>query len=467
MINKTPTLTLKTPAQRKAFFIMTILDNPYIPHDPTIKQAKGLLDLTPEMLYGGSAGGGKSDWLLSAGLQFVEFPGYSALLLRRSFTDLSLPKALMDRAHEWLDGTDARWNSFTKTWTFPSGASLSFGYLEKPKDIYRYQSSEFQFIGFDELTQFTEQQYVYLSSRLRKLKGVDIPLRLRAASNPGGIGHDWVKARFIDLSPSEMAEEHRSFLPAGLSDNPHIDQEEYKKSLNRLDPVTRQQLLEGDWDITAQAGMFKREWFPKVRHTLATLLLKAPRKVRYWDYAATEPSDENDDPDYTAGVLLCDYDGRYVISDIVHTQANPGEVDEIMMDTAVRDGPNVLIGWEQEGGSSGKKASNDLMKMLEGYPTYPVHDTGNKRVRAMAVASAGYINKIGMVEAPWNKDFLNEIVRFPTKGVHDDQVDALSGAYFLLSQGGEGAETTVELEMGGSMPESVGFSLPHGREVFW
>lgn len=460
-------LTLSTPGKRKAFLSMTILDNPYIPHDPTLKQAQGLLNLTPEMLYGGSAGGGKSDWLLAAGLQFVEFPGYAALLLRHSYTDLALPGALMDRSHEWLDGTDARWSSATKMWSFPSGATLSFGYLEHPNDMYRYQSAEFQFIGFDELTQFTETQYLYLSSRLRKLKGSDIPLRLRAASNPGGIGHDWVKRRFIDLSRSQMREEGRAFLPAGLTDNPYINQDEYKLSLMRLDPVTRDQLLKGDWNITAAAGMFKREWFPKVKHTLATIIKKAPRKVRYWDCAGTEPSEGNSDPDYTVGVLLCDYDGRYIISDVVRLRANPGVVDETILETAQRDGPDTVIGWEQEGGSSGKKASNDYMKMLHGYSTFPVHDTSNKRVRAMAVASAGYINKIGMVEAPWNREFINEIIRFPSKGVHDDQVDALSGAYFLLSQAGEGSETTVELEVGGSMPESVGFSLPSNREIFW
>lgn len=467
MIDEIPQFTLRTPDERMSFFAMTVLDNPYIPHDPTLKQATALVDITPEMLYGGSAGGGKSDWLLSGALQFVTFPGYAAILLRHSYTDLSLPGALMDRAHEWLDKTDAKWNSFTKTWEFPTGATLSFGYLEHHNDMFRYQSAEFQYIGFDELTQFTKAQYVYLSSRLRKLKGVDIPLRLRAASNPGGLGHDWVKERFIDPTPSEMLMEERTFLPAGLKDNPFIDQEEYVKSLNRLDPTTRKQLLDGDWNVTAQAGMFKQEWFIRVKHTLAVLLGKAPRKVRFWDMAATEPSEVNDDPDYTVGLLLCDYDGKYVVSDIVRFRKNPGETDEIVLQTAQRDGPNVLIGIEQEGGSSGKKAMNDYMKMLKGYPVMPVHDTGNKRVRAMAVATAGYMGLIGMILAPWNADFLHEIIRFPSKGIHDDQMDALSGAYFLLSQGGEGSETTVELEMGGSMPESVGFSLPKDREIFW
>jgi len=95
-------------------------------------------------------------------LQYVDIPGYAALLLRRRFSDLALPGALMLRADEWLRGTDATWNENKRTWTFPSGAKLAFGYLEHEADKYRYKSSEFQFIGWDELTQFQESQYTYL-----------------------------------------------------------------------------------------------------------------------------------------------------------------------------------------------------------------------------------------------------------------------------------------------------------------
>ena len=91
-----------------------------------------------------------------AALQYIDVPGYRALLFRRTFADLNLPGALMDRARDWLGGTPARWNAHDHVWTFPSGASLTFGYLETERDKYRYQSSELQYIGFDELTQFGE-----------------------------------------------------------------------------------------------------------------------------------------------------------------------------------------------------------------------------------------------------------------------------------------------------------------------
>ena len=124
----------------------------------------------------------------------------------------------MDRARTWLMPTEATWRDSLKTWHFPSGASLTFGYLEKPGDEYRYQSTEFQMIGFDELTQFTENQYRYLFSRWRRSQDAEMPLRMRSASNPGGIGHEWVRERFID---AEGSVDTRIFIPASLPDNPY------------------------------------------------------------------------------------------------------------------------------------------------------------------------------------------------------------------------------------------------------
>ena len=90
-----------------------------------------------EAFFGGAGGPGKSDALLMAALQWVDTPGYNALLLRKSYTDLALPEALMDRAGQWLRGTGARWKTQEKAWHFPSGARLVFGYLETERDKYR------------------------------------------------------------------------------------------------------------------------------------------------------------------------------------------------------------------------------------------------------------------------------------------------------------------------------------------
>lgn len=208
-----------------------------------------------EGFYGGAAGGGKSDALLAGALQYTDRAGYAALILRRSYTDLALPGAAMARSKEWLHGK-AKWRDRDKTWLFPSGATLTFGYLEQEADVYRYQSSEFQFIGFDELTQFSEWQYLYLFSRLRRTVDVDAPLRMRSASNPGGIGHIWVKGRFIEAGTREAG---AVFIPARLRDNPGLAADEYVASLEHLPDVLRQQLLDGDWDAFEGAAVELRE----------------------------------------------------------------------------------------------------------------------------------------------------------------------------------------------------------------
>lgn len=222
----------------------------YIPHRPTPKQSAFLLLPQREAFYGGEPGGGKSDALLMGGLQYADTPGYAALLLRRTYTDLALAGALMDRSRQWLATSDAVWNEQRKTWTFPSGATLTFGYLENEKDKYRYQSAEFQYIGFDELSQFTETQYLYLFSRLRRLAGSAVPLRMRGASNPPATSAgQWVRSRFVVHRTAA-----RPFIPAGLEDNPYIDAAEYLKSLDHLDEATRRSLF--DWFATIEGLVF-------------------------------------------------------------------------------------------------------------------------------------------------------------------------------------------------------------------
>lgn len=264
----------------------------YIPHVPTGKQIAAMMLPHREVFFGGAAGGGKSEWLLMSALQYVDIPNYSAILFRRKLTDLKLSGSLIDRSHEWLDGTDAKWVSGEHKWVFPSGATLHFGYMDTGShseglDKYRYQSAQFMFIGFDELTQFFEEDYLYMFSRLRRTrcnkhnKKPDdkcpmcreyaalskVPLRMRAASNPGGIGHYWVKERFqikrITLPDGRFVyrgmHPERPYIPALPSDNPFLDIEEYKRSLSEMDAVSRDQYLAGDWDASSR-GRFSRLW---------------------------------------------------------------------------------------------------------------------------------------------------------------------------------------------------------------
>lgn len=403
----------------RAVMRATILENPWIPHEPTPKQAEFLLMEDREALFGGAAGGGKSDALLTAALQYVEVPNYAAILFRKTFADLALPGALMDRAQGWLAGTDAKWNERDKTWLFPSGATVGFGYLEHENHKYRYQSAEFQFIGFDELTQFSESQYRYLFSRLRRLEGSKVPLRMRSASNPGGIGHEWVKQRFIIEKPN-------LFVSANLADNPYLDREEYTRSLMQLDPVARRQLLDGDWSARQAGNKFRREWFEVVDEAPANA-----SRVRYWDLAATEPK-PGKDPDWTAGVRMSEKDGIFYVEDIKRLRQTPRHVESLIRQTAELDGRAVDVYMEQEPGSSGVNTIDHYRRrILLGFAFRGNKTTGSKEVRANPLSAAAEAGNVKLVRGPWINAFLDEIESFPL-GSHDDQVDSTSGAFEML-----------------------------------
>lgn len=408
----------------------TVLDNPYIPFTPTVKQAEFLIRPEQEVLFGGSAGPGKSAALLMSALQFVEQTAYSALLLRRTFTDLSLPGALIDMSHAWLKGTPAAWDGQLKQWRFPSGASLSFGYLDNAADQYRYQSSSFQFIGWDELSQFDLAPYTYLFSRLRRLAGVDIPLRMRAASNPGGIGHEWVRERFIGkmrdgiFVPVKHAD--RVFIRATLDDNPHLDRESYERALDQLDPVTRAQLKHGNWHIRPEGNLFKRAWFKFVDRVPSEPMMT----VRSWDLAATEGGD------YAAGVRMHrTKDGCVYVSDVRREQGTPQAIEKLVKRTAKTDGKGVAIRFEQEPGSAGKILIDNYRRLvLPGFDVRGTRSTGDKVTRSGPWSAACEAGDVHLVRADWNEAYIDEHTAFP-EVAHDDQVDASSAAFATLTHG--------------------------------
>lgn len=452
----------------KRSYIPRVVDE-YIPHIPHPTQQLFLaLNYEEEVLYGGAAGGGKSDALLMAALQYVDVPGYNALLLRRTWPDLSLPGAIMDRARTWLSDTDALPRDGGRVWIFPSGARLTFGYLQYDKDKYRYQSAEFQFIGFDELTQFQQSTYEYMFSRIRRpsvsclrcrqtvrrynngqwkhtnsnsecqnifpdpkviaqysptregLTLFDVPLRMRSATNPGGIGHAWVRDHFID---EKTKKKNAIFIPASLADNPSLDQETYRKNLQHLNAVDRERLMNGDWDVLEEGAYFQRHWFSFIEE-----IPHNARWCRYWDLAATK------DGDYTAGALVgLTPEGTWVIADVRRIQGTPREVERFVQQTALEDGRSVPIRMEQEPGSSGVMTIDYYRRqILVGFDFRPDKKTGSKEARANPLSSAAEAGNVAIVAGRWNRDFLDEISLFPN-GAHDDQVDAVTGAFYNIS----------------------------------
>jgi predicted phage terminase large subunit-like protein len=387
----------------------------FVPHAPTMRQTLFLSLLNDEAMYGGSAGGGKSDALLMAAAQYFDVPGYNALILRRTYVDLAMPDAIMDRAIRWWRDR-AHWNATLKRFTFPSGATLTFGYLAIDNDVYGYQGAAFQYVGFDELTQFSEKQYRYLFSRLRRIEGTNIPIRMRAASNPGGIGHEWVRQRFIDGGPGTG----RIFVPARLSDNPYIDAVEYRKSLDKLDPVTRAQLLNGDWTARNDGGYFRREWFPIVEEPPAEA-----RRERRWDFAATEATGKND-PDWKTDA------GLFHVEDIRRVRASPASVEALVAQTAALDGRTVPIYIEQEPGSAGKNTISTYTRLLAGFDVHGERSTGPKEEFIKPFSAQCEAGNVRLVRGPWIGPLLDEAEAWPLGG-HDDQLDAASKAAMHLN----------------------------------
>lgn len=424
-------------AARDALF--ELLAVPYCPVVPTAAQSRFLLDLAPEALYGGAAGGGKSIALLMAGLQFVDVPDYRALLLRRTLTELQQPGGLLDVAMGWLSA-DTCWQPTTNTFVFPTGSTLTFGYLDHENAKLRYQGLEFQYIGFDELTHFTESQYSYLFSRLRRPAGdaplAAVPLRMRAGTNPGGPGHDWVHRRFIEpwtnTGHTNPPRAQRHFHPAFLSDNPHLDANTYRHSLEQLDPITRAQLRDGDWDIRPSGRMFQSAWFETID---ASRVPQHGDTIRFWDLAATAKTPDND-PDYTVGALVS-YDHRtkcYFIRDIQRLRDTAGRVERRVRQIAEHDGKSVRIHIEEEPGSAGKTVIHHYRtNVLNGWTVRGERPTGDKIVRAEPFAARAEHGEVKLVRAPWNQAFLDEAVLFPDSR-HDDQIDAIAGAMTILAK---------------------------------
>lgn len=370
-----------------------------------------------------------------AALQYVDTPGYAALILRRTFADLALPDAIMARAEQWLRDTDAKWHDDTKTWTFPSGATLTFGYLEQEKHKFRYKGPSFQFIAFDELTQFTESQYTYLFTRLRRLKGSSVPVRMRSATNPGDSGHAWVKQRFI----IEGRAKGRVFIPAKLQDNPFLDQEEYIGSLSEVDPLTRKQMLDGDWDAAAAGTEFDRAWFKIISPAKVPPIV---RMIRYWDLAGSKPTERKKNPDWTAGLKMGrGNDGNFYIFDVVRARDTPGEIEKLVHKTAVADKISTRVYIEQDPGQAGKaQILRYTSKVLAGFTAEGVRPVGTKPDRARPVAAAAERGEVFIVQGSnsvWITDFLDELEMFTSDGSHsfDDQVDVLSGAFNKLIRG--------------------------------
>lgn len=205
-----------------------------------------------EILYGGAAGGGKSyGQIVDALLYALKYPKSKQIVFRRTYTELE--KSLIRTSLELYPQEIYTFNKSSHTGIFKNGSIIDFAYCDKEDDVYKYQSAEYDVIRFDELTHFTESMYIYLISRCRGANGY--PKHIKSSTNPGGTGHSWVKARFIDTGPPDsiitVGSTSRIFIPAKISDNKFLmeNDPEYIDRLENLSEREKKALLFGEWDL--------------------------------------------------------------------------------------------------------------------------------------------------------------------------------------------------------------------------
>ena len=236
-------------------------------YDPFPKQAEFHKCKAKYRLFGGAAGPGKSLALLvETVIQANRNRGVNTLLLRRTFPELE-QSLLQYFRREVSRSAYKEFNESKHVVTWWNGSTTRFGYCQRENDVYQYQGAEFQFIGIDELTLFTLRQWQFLTSRNRCPVPGAFPC-MAGATNPGNIGHAWVKALWIDRqpapgmeSPAEYDAGDYAFIRARVSDNPiYANDENYLKTLRALPSHLKRAFLDGDWDVFAGQYFDRFDW---------------------------------------------------------------------------------------------------------------------------------------------------------------------------------------------------------------
>lgn len=249
-----------------------------------------------EVMYGGAAGGGKTDALIALALRWADHPKHRCLMLRRTRPQL---QEVIDRTlqlyPEIVPG--AQWKEAEGRWKFPSGAIIQMGYAEHEQDILNFKTFEYNLICFDELTSFTEKQYMFMFLRNRT-KSADLPPMIRSGTNPGDIGHEWVFRRFIDkkepykiYTDTVKIDEKdfaiaRQYIPSHVWDNPAMpNREEYVAGIMQMAPEDVAAYLHGEWSRLAGA-MFQ----PIVETESAQLANRQYTLIRCIDFGISDPT---------------------------------------------------------------------------------------------------------------------------------------------------------------------------------
>lgn len=420
-------------------------------------------------IYGGAAGGGKTYALLLENLRHINNSKFGSVIFRRNAQQILNEGGLWDNALELYPKIGAVPKLTPRpVMVFPSGAKVSFAHLQYDSDVHSWQGSQIPLICFDELTHFTRKQFFYMLSRNRSLCG--IKPYIRATTNPDAESwvadfiEWWIDERGYPISersgviryfivldddvkwsdnPQQLSDRFNvriedtksfTFISSSIQDNKILLEKDpgYLANLKALSTVERERLLNGNWKIKQQAGLY-------FKRTQVDIVSAIPGKIRSiiraWDLAATVPTPDNPSPDATAGVLIAVlHDGRYIILDVIHGRWGAADVRRIVRNAAEIDRKKygyVKIRLSQDPGQAGKEQVESYIKHLTGFAVRVQKESGDKVTRAEPFSAQWQVGNVLILAEAWNNEYFAELEGFP-EGKHDDMVDASANGFTEL-----------------------------------
>ncbi len=424
-------------------------------------------------IVGGSAGCGKTWVELMEPLYHVHVPGFYAVFFRRTTKQIRNPGGLWDEARKIYPLAGGTPFDEPLEYRWACGSKIKMAHLEHPSTVLDWQGGQVCLFLFDELTHFEEPMFWYMLSRNRSTCGVK-PY-IRATCNPDA--DSWVAkliAWWIDQETGfaipERAGVHRylarvgdslvwgdtraevaakcpgldpehdiksiTFIPGKLDENKALLSVDpgYRGNLMALTRVERARLLEGTWKARKTAGSYFRRSDVRMLDVAPTNLAAVTRR---WDLAASEPTDGYPDPDWTCGVKLGRYpDGRFVVLHVEMVRRRSDEVRKLVKQVAANDGERCSVGVPEDPAQAGKDQAASYVRDLSGFRAYAEKESGDKETRAEPCAAQWQHGNIDVVRGAWNEEFFFQLEGFPDKNVHDDAVDALSGAFRKVLRSG-------------------------------
>lgn len=429
-------------------------------------------------LAGGAAGSGKTYTALLIALKFMQHPRATGVIFRRTSKMITSPGSIWHEAvnmYTTIYKTGLRIRHRENEIIFPNGAVLKFSHMQHESNMYDHKGGQYSLVIFDEATDFSEDMIIYLISRMRNAY-VDYKPQMFLMTNPdyNSFLRLWIQDFYLDpltgIPKEELAGVKRyffrqgskilwyptleaaeavhgsgdesgiksfTFIPANCRDNPPLlkAQPSYISNLMSLPRVEMERLLLGSWFARPESsGLFKREWVQIVKHPNG----RARQRVRAWDFAFSKPSEQYPNPDWTRGVLMSkDSLNIYTVEDVVGIRDRVHVVEQLIFDTAERDGREVIISIPQDPNAQAGVYAKDLQRRLaeKGFTCRLAKPVKSKTIRFAPFSSVAQAGFVQVVEGDWNKEFFDELEVFDETGRYkDDQVDGVSDCFIILNK---------------------------------